>query len=414
MLLHRQFAMFYGENAGRKTCIFLLFLAVTLAGQSLILTGLKFITFELSGSKSLVSLIGAVSAVAFISLGLVAGIIVDIYSKKFFINLQLVVVGMSALVLFVVFLIDLGAVWIVMLFLLMHELLSTLASAAKNRVFYDLCGTDRLAVWISRRGMVLAAAPMAASLILSVFVGREVFLFLLYGSLLFIALGLFKLIGYSDSRESQNLRSVKETSLFVSERFKEFVALCYSNKILLFLLLASFTKTFFIFWPMSSGALFKFGIEDEATKRLYLYTAVGMDFITIFSMYILGKAADVFSLRTFILGVLVSGLGVFLFGLSESVIANIVFLGMLYVGLAISGISSGYILRTELPDKFLTQGLSFSVVPYYLADIFSGVAFASMLVFFSVDTLLIFAGAALLLLSVASLIPLRRVASHSV
>jgi hypothetical protein len=79
----------------------------------------------------------------------------------------------------------------------------------------------------------------------------------------------------------------------------------------------------------------------------------------------------------------------------------------MYIGLAISQISSSYILRMELPEDHRTQGLAFAVVPYYLADLISGVVFALLLIAFSVETLLFWAGALLSLLSVTYLLFLK-------
>ena len=107
-----------------------------------------------------------------------------------------------------------------------------------------------------------------------------------------------------------------------------------------------------------------------------------MDLVSIASLYALGLKVS-FTNRTFIIGAWVSGLGILLFSLVDGFVLSVATLSLMYVGLAVSQVSSSYILRVELPEDHRTQGLSFAVVPYYLADIVSGVVFALLLTAFS-------------------------------
>lgn len=121
-----------------------------------------------------------------------------------------------------------------------------------------------------------------------------------------------------------------------------------------------------------------------------------MDIVTIASVFVLGKWTKEFTIKAFIFGTLISGLGIALFGLSNSTIVSIACLAILYIGLAISQMANSFLLRMELPEQYRTQGLAFSVVPYYTADFVSGIAFATLIPYFSNDALLQGAGVTLM------------------
>ena len=247
---------------------------------------------------------------------------------------------------------------------------------------------------------------MASSGILSFFVGDPTCLFLIYPGLLLSGLVVFRMIGYEDQNHRQDFVSIGKALTFVIARLEDFVRVCRSNNALMFLFLFSFVKTAFIFWPMASGALLKFGVEDAATRRIYLIASVVMNIVSVTSLYAIGWKTY-FTNRSFVVGAAISGLSIFLFSLCNNIVLSVLMLAIMYIGLAISQISSSYILRMELPDGHRTQGLAFAVVPYYLADLISGVVFALLLIAFSVETLLFWAGALLSLLSVTYLLFLK-------
>ena len=55
-------------------------------------------------------------------------------------------------------------------------------------------------------------------------------------------------------------------------------------------------------------------------------------------------------------------------------------------------------MRLELAEKFRTQGLAFSVVPYYAGDIAGGFVSAALLYYLDVDGLLLATGVGLFVL----------------
>ena len=123
--------------------MFLLFLFISVVGETFIENSFKFAAFEITRSQSAMSVVGSISAVAFITLGLFSGVIVDAVSRKFFIYFHLVAMSAMSLLFFVLY--RAGYVGIVSLFalILMHEMSAAFAGASRNSVFYDLCGTDK-------------------------------------------------------------------------------------------------------------------------------------------------------------------------------------------------------------------------------------------------------------------------------
>ena len=115
------------------------------------------------------------------------------------------------------------------------------------------------------------------------------------------------------------------------------------------------------------------------------------------SFLVIGRK-HTFSNRTFVIGAFICGVSILLFALVEGTVLCILTLSIMYVGFAVSAVSSSFILRMELPDTHRTQGLSFADIPYYSADIFSAICFAFLLTIFDVNTLLFGAGAGLIIL----------------
>ena len=55
-------------------------------------------------------------------------------------------------------------------------------------------------------------------------------------------------------------------------------------------------------------------------------------------------------------------------------------------------------MRLELPEAFRTQGLAFSILPFYAGDILGGIVSAALLFWLDVDSLLLVTGMGLMAL----------------
>lgn len=377
--------------------LFIFYWMIFSLGSIFVSNGFKFIAYDLTNSDSIVSLVGSVSGVAFITLGLFSGIIVSASSNRFFIYFHLIIFSILSCLIYILFYINWLGVGMLFFFILLHGMTASLHSAAANRIFYDLSGTLRLSIWLSRRNIAVSVGSVSALILLSFFVEKSSMLFVIYAIILSISIVIFIFIHYKDSNIKINFNSLSSATKYVKLQFLDFISFSWNNKTIRVLFLLSFIKTFFIYWSMSAGILLKLGIDNADMRRLYLLTLIFMEFISIISLFFLGKKKN-FSNRTFLWGSAVSALGILIFSLLENVWFAIASLSLMYIGFAICQMASGYILRLTLPERFRTQGISFAVIPYYFADIFSGVFFASLLAIFSVQKLLIFSGGSLLLL----------------
>ena len=69
------------QYQNRSIYIFLFFVLLNFTCQNLINNGLKFITYDVTKSMELVSILGSVSAFFYITIGLFSGIVVDFFKK---------------------------------------------------------------------------------------------------------------------------------------------------------------------------------------------------------------------------------------------------------------------------------------------------------------------------------------------
>ena len=389
-------------SSDKRTLFFLLFLFLANIGQFFIDRAFQFTAFDLTESKSVVSLVGSISGVAFITVGLFSGIIVDAFSRYFFAVFHLLTFTVLSLIFYFIYENGLASVYLLFGFILLHEISSSFSKSAQATIFYDLCGGENLSQWISWRGIVLNLASISSLMLLIFFVDAKSFFFVIYGITLMSTYLIFLTIDYRDCNQRQNFKSFLQAMHFFVSSFRAFMTICYKQKTLFFVYIFSFIKTIFIFWPMFSGALLKFGISDNETRRQYLMVVILMNLVSMVSLYMLGHKKH-FTIRTFVIGCAISGLGIALFGMVEGFVLNVITLAIMYLGLTISQLAYSYILRIELPEKHRTQGLGFSIAPYYLADIFSGIIFASLLLRFSTTDLLIAAGVSLMTVCVVTL-----------
>ena len=384
------------QYQNRSIYIFLFFVLLNFTCQNLINNGLKFITYDVTKSMELVSILGSVSAFFYITIGLFSGIVVDFFKKTKFVNVEIVVNSATSIILIILLESNLINIYSIIFFILAKELITVFSSPAKNTIFYELIDNKSTLKWISRRSIIVTATPILSSLILSFCVDDVKYILILYLLLNVLSIFVFNLCNYKDAGKKNDDKLVYS----IRKKFRDFIYFLGENKIVYYLFVYSFFKTFFIFWPMSSGALFKFGIGNTESQKLFLYTSILLGIVSIISTYFVGMKYKHFTIGFFIFGVFLSGIGIILLGFSTSNYFSIASLCILYIGLVFSQLSNAFILKHHLPSEFMSHGLSISVIPYYLADIFSGVFFALLIKYVSVNNLLLFCGLSLVILSV--------------
>lgn len=375
---------------------FLGYLLLLSTGNSFIRKSFYFIAYNISNSQSVVSLVGSISATAFLLVGCFAGIIVDAYSRKFFIYFETFV---SCLLSFIVlFLYQYNALSLLLFFayVFILEVINTFSQASKNSIYFDIWGKENIASSIVYRNVTLTVASILSSLILSYVIVDKASFPMIYIAFSLLSIILFRLTNYQDQNQKQQFSGFIEILYFIKSQFIQFLLYCFKNKMICLLFAFSFIKTVLIYWAMTSGTLFKLGIDREAGQKLFVIVLAIMDVVTIISTLTLGKIFKSFNLQYFNIGIIICGIGIFLFSLSDNTIISIIFLSLLYIGLAVSQLALGYITRMEFKEEFRTQGLSFAVIPYYTADIFSGLLYAYLIHLFVVDSILFYTGLSLI------------------
>ena len=141
-------------SSDTRTSVFLSFLLLAHIVQLFISNSFKFVAFELTRSASIVSLVGSVSAIAFITFGVFSGIIVDAFSRSFFAVFHLMAFTVLSLIFYAVYENVLSSIYLLFVFILLHETLSSFSKGSNNTIFFDLCATERLSRCISCRSIV--------------------------------------------------------------------------------------------------------------------------------------------------------------------------------------------------------------------------------------------------------------------
>ena len=380
-----------------KKIIFLIFTALSVFAEIFITKSYQFIVYDLTESKQMVSLVGPAISVAFIVVGVFAGTIVDAFSRRFFIYLRLYAVTGVMVLVYALHYIGYLSVYALFALILINAVFRSFGAAAEGSAFYDTIGDKDIPLWVSRKSILTSCISMFALFGIGLLLDNIYMTLLFSGASLMMGAFVFSRIGYVDGNEPFDKNSDETLGQHLLDKLKEFARLCRDNPTLSALYGFAFIKTVLIYWPMSSGALFKFGVENVETQRLYLYVTIAMDITTIVVTFILGKGLKIFTLKTFLLGVILSGVGIIAFGMSGDTTTSIISLAILYIGLAFSNLSNGVLLRTEIPEEHRAQGLAFSVVPYYTADFVSGIVFAILIPYFTNDALLQGAGWSLVL-----------------
>ena len=157
----------------------------------------------------------------------------------------------------------------------------------------------------------------------------------------------------------------------------------------------TFLKTAFVLWPMFVGSLLKFGVEQTETRRDFIIALMLMQLVPMNSTYLFGLKKT-FTLRAVIAGAAFSAVFIIALALSTHAWTHIVALGGIYVGTAFSGLAASYIMWLELPEAFRTQGLAFSILPFYAGYILCGFVSAALLLWLDVDSLLLVTGMGLI------------------
>ena len=374
---------------------FLVFAGLLVLSDALFDTMVSFAAFDITGSYQILSIIPSLSSMAYIAFGLFAGVIIDALSKRLLILVHTVSFILITLAMFAALKGEILGIWTLAAFVMLNEISSSFAKPAVTSIYYGMFSSDLASKKLSLLMVAQRAGSLGAMVTLYILAGATQNLFLSYAVTVALSLAAYMCSAMPGGPDKGQRRAIQLQ--FVKTRTAEFLKLIRQNMSLFHLFLFTFLKTAFVFWPMFVGSLLKFGVEQTETRREFIIALMVMQVVSMTSTYLIGfKKA--FTLRAVIAGAAISA--VFIIGLACSAHSwtHIVALAGIYIGTAISGLAGSYIMRLELPEKFRTQGLAFSVVPYYAGYIAGGFVSAALLYYLDVDGLLLATGVGLFVL----------------
>ena len=375
--------------------IFLVFAGLLVLSDTRFDTMVSFADFDISGSYQVLSIIPSISAIAYIAFGLFAGVIIDALSKRLFILAHVIIFIPVTLAMFVALKGHILGIGVLVAFVVLNEISSAFAKPAAISVYYGMFSSDRASRKLSNLGVAQRAGSLAAMVALYIFAGATQDLFLSYAVTVALALAAYLCSGMPGGTESGQRHPIRLQR--IKDRTAAFLQLIRQNRPLFHLFAFTFLKTAFVFWPMFVGSLLKFGVEQTETQRDFVIALMLMQLVLMTSTYLFGFKKT-FTLRAVIAGATFSAVSIIALALSTQAWTHIVALGGIYVGTAFSGLAGSYIMRLELPEAFRTQGLAFSILPFYAGDILGGFVSAALLFWLDVDSLLLVTGIGLIAL----------------
>jgi len=375
--------------------IFLVFAGLLVLSDTLFDTMVSFAAFDITGSYQVLSIIPSISAIAYIAFGLFAGVIIDALSKRLFILAHVMIFIPVTLAMFVALKGHMLGIGVLVAFVVLNEISSAFAKPAAISVYYGMFSSDRASRKLSNLGVAQRAGSLAAMVALYIFAGATQDLFLSYAATVALALAAYLCSGMPGGTKTGQRHPIRLQR--IKDRTAAFLQLIRQNRPLFHLFAFTFLKTAFVFWPMFVGSLLKFGVEQTETRRDFVIALMLMQLVLMTSTYLFGLKKT-FTLRAVIAGAAFSAVFIIALALSTQAWTHILALGGIYVGTAFSGLAGSYIMRLELPEAFRTQGLAFSILPFYAGDILGGCVSAALLFWLDVDSLLLVTGIGLMAL----------------
>ena len=373
--------------------LYLLFISILVLSDNLFDTMVSFAAFDITGSYQVLSIIPSISSVAYIGFGLVAGVVIERYSKRFFILTHTISFIPITLAMVAAMRGEVLGIWALAVFVMINEISSSFAKPAMTSIYYGMFSKEQASRKLSLLMIAQKVGAAGGMVVLYVYAGETENLFLSYAVSVLFALMAYVCSGapggYAKAQPSEPLYEI------VKSETRVFLALVRENRPLFHLFVFNFLKTAFVFWPMFVGSLLKFGVEETDTRQDFILALLIMQAVCIAGSYLIGFKKT-FTLRSVITGSVLSAVSIIGLAYSFHAWTHVIALGGIYLGTTLSGLAGAYIMKLELPERYTTQGLAFSVVPYYAGDILGGFAAAGLLYYLNVDALLFLTGAGLL------------------
>ena len=204
--------------------------------------------------------------------------------------------------------------------------------------------------------------------------------------------------------ENTNQRRIKD--IFIS--IKDFSIWVKTQTTIRTLFIVTVIVVFFNTWVWQVGLLLQLIDTTKNGEQLYSLLLSWYGAIVIAVNLLIPLIWKKLSVKIYLFGSLIWGIGIFLLGFAYSV--PLYFIGILVaaIGLPISGLSRVYLLQKYLPSEKLGRGFSFNAVLLYLSNAISLSVFGFISTFLSTRILFLICGTMMVMFSLIYLLTISR------
>ena len=390
--------MQHGKQNMKKTLMVISILSILAQLELLVDYFISIYTFKITGSKGLISMILSIKSVPTILFGMIIGITIDHFSRKFcFLYSLILAFTVNIILLSYIVLFNPANYVFLVIYLFIFETISIFSSIAIGSILYDI-SNQKVSKIISYKSIVTIVLSFVGSGILY-FINKlefELFIIVVVNIFYMIIFVMFYSIKYQDTLQTNALKFKPLLKSIIKKNIL-FLRTVKKDTELSIILTVPIIKTVFLYWPLVAGILLKFGIEHKDTREKYILIMVLIKcLLTIFSYTLKDKKH--YTLNSFFMGILLGGVGLIVFSLTNNVYIFLVSLFIMFVGNNLSQFSWEFIIRKKIHNKLRSHAFTVAVMPYYFADILSGLLFGLLIPYLNVDQLLFICGIGLSIL----------------
>ncbi|UTH13111.1 MFS transporter [Macrococcus equipercicus] len=378
--------------------------SISTTGDVLSNMGILFLSYEISKSVKMTSIVGAFETMPFIVFGLIGGVVADWYLKKeLLITVQLIRIPIMIIFVYLMSINQINISYLIF-YVMLLSLCSCFYNPAHRALLPQISQDDNLIKINSIYDASIRITTICALLLSGVLLTRFdlITFFIIDLFTFFISLSTLVFIRSSEIKvkSQKTIKRIKEDLL-------EFVKYIKYNEEIKHLFLFTFIMVFLNTWLFDVGFLMlvkqtseKANSDFSFYKGFYSFCAI---FINIFIPIVFKKQ----SIHTYILGSFIWGSGFFIMSLNQSKI-NIYFsLIIISAGLILSSMTRSYLIQTKIEPFMHARGFSFNAVLLYTSNTLSLLSFGFTSEVFNIQAIYVIASSLMMLSSISFFI-LRR------
>ncbi|KGR85448.1 MFS transporter [Lysinibacillus odysseyi] len=400
--------MYRNAMKNRGVLIYLAGAGISQLGNVLAGLAFLFLSYEMTQSTSLTTIIAIVQAVPYLLFGLIGGAIADHFNKKrllLWLDCLRVPIILSLVVLYEL---NSLAFWHLLLVSVVIQSLGCFYNPAYRSILPLITPSDQRTTVnslldIVTRGVQVLAPIFSVSLLHS---GQTIHFYSI--DALTYLLSAFFILRLHWVEPIQSAEASKETKEGVFRSIHTFLKWTKEEKTIKALFKVTFLIVFFNTWVWQVGLLIlllgKYPEHGEAFYSLLLsWYGIGVILINLTIPFIWKRM----TLSIYLAGSLIWGIGIVVLGFAAHL--PFYFLGVFIaaIGLPVSGLARVYLIQTLVPANKLGRAFSFNAVILYGSNVISLLLFGSLVLVVDIHFIFIFCGSMMIGSSMFYLIRIR-------